>query len=195
MMRFLSSFLLSLLGWKIEGDYPHHEKKLVIVVMHHTSNWDFPLGLLLRSKLRFRANYVMKASMFRPPLGYIFKKLGGYPVERDPSKKKFSLTESIIELYQREEELTITFTPEGTRSKVRKLRSGFWIIAKTAGVPIFLVDFDFGTRTIRFDKPHLAEPTFAAEYDRLKAFYQHSKGLNPEKSFDFEDNDMVFPKE
>jgi 1-acyl-sn-glycerol-3-phosphate acyltransferase len=192
MLSRIASILLNLWGWKIEGKYPHHEKKLVIVVMHHTSNWDFPIGILLRNKMHFKANFVMKASMFKAPFGFIFRKLGGYPVVRDPAKKKGSLTQSIVNLYQQEKELTITFTPEGTRSKVRRLKTGFWTIAKEAEVPIFFVDFDFSTKRIRLGKPHPASPTFEEEYQKLKGFYQNSKGLHPEKSFDFGDNDMGF---
>lgn len=192
MLSGIASIILSLLGWKIEGNYPHHEKKLVIVVMHHTSNWDFPMGILLRNKLKFKANFVMKSVMFKPPFGFIFKWLGGYPVERDPDKKKVSLTQSIADLYKKEEALTITFTPEGTRSKVRTLKTGFWTISKMAGVPILFVDFDYSTKTIRFGLPHLASNTFKEEYAKLKMFFQNSKGLYPEKSFDFDDNDMTF---
>lgn len=192
MLSRIASLILNIWGWKIEGEYPHREKKLVIVVMHHTSNWDFPVGILLRNKMHFKANFVMKASMFKAPFGFIFRKLGGYPVFRDSSKKKFSLTRSIIDLYHQEEELTITFTPEGTRSKVRKLKTGFWTIAKEAKIPIFFVDFDFSTKRIRLDKPHSASLTFEEEFKLLKNYYQNSKGLYPEKSFDFEDNDMSF---
>jgi len=192
MLKFIASTILNWWGWKTEGEFPHHEKKLVIVVMPHTSNWDFPIGLLLRNKMGFHASFVMKANMFKPPFGFIFRKLGGYPVERDSSKKSFSLTRSIAELYKKEERLTITFTPEGTRSKVRKLKTGFWTISRIAQVPICYVDFDFGTKTIRIDKAHQALETFEQEYEKLKLFYQNSKGLYPEKSFDFEDNDMVF---
>jgi 1-acyl-sn-glycerol-3-phosphate acyltransferase len=190
MLKLISSAILRLFRWKIEGQYPHEADKLVIVVMHHTSNWDFPIGLLLRKKMGFNANFVMKSSMFKPPFGFIFRWLGGYPVERDPNKKKFSLTESIISLYRKEEKLTITFTPEGTRSKVRKLKTGFWTIAKEAEVPILYVDFDYSTKKIRIDKPHMAAIDFKEEYKKLKAYFSHSKGLYPEDSFDFEDNDM-----
>jgi len=163
---------------------------MIIVVFHHTSNWDFPTGLLLRKKLGFNSNFVGKAILFKPPFGFIFRSLGGYPVERDSSKKRISLTKSIINLYNKEEALTIAFTPEGTRSKVTKLKSGFWVIAKKANVPILFIDFDFSTKTFHFDKPHTASETFEDEYQLMKAFFQNSKGFNPELSFNFDDNDM-----
>lgn len=191
-MHFISSFILKILGWKIEGEYPHHLKKLVVVVFHHTSNWDFPMGLMLRAKMKFNANFVGKSSLFKPPYGFLFRWLGGYPVERDPRKKKISLTDSIIELYNKEDEMTITFTPEGTRSKVRTLKTGFWIIASKAKVPILYINFDFSKKVFTFSETHYPAPTFREEYDMLKEFFKESKGFNPELSFDFEDNDMVF---
>lgn len=186
MFKYLSSAILSILGWKIEGEFPHSEKKLVIVVMHHTSNWDFPLGLLVRSKLGFEANFAGKSSLFKPPFGFIFRWLGGYPVERDPAKKKGSLTDSMIRLYEREPKLRITFAPEGTRSKVSKLKTGFWTIAKSANVPLLYIDFNGATKTVRIDTPRMAEQTFDEQYVSLKAYFGDSKGIKPELSFTFE---------
>ncbi len=186
MFKYLSSLILSSLGWKIKGAFPHEEKKLIIVVMHHTSSLDFPLGLLVRSKLGFEANFAGKSSLFKPPFGFIFRKLGGYPVERDPAKKKGSLTESMIRLYEREPKLRIVFTPEGTRSKVSKLKTGFWTIAKEAHVPLLYIDFDASTKTVRIDKAQPPKDTFEEQYASLKAFFGNSKGLKPELSFTFE---------
>ena len=194
MLKHLSKLIFSILGWKTEGKYPHSEPKLIIVVFHHTSNWDFPMGILLRNALEFKANFVMKGNMFKPPFGVVFKKLGGYPVERDPTKKKFSLTQSIIDLYNKEEKLTITFTPEGTRSKVRKLKTGFYNIAKATGVPVLYLEFDFSRKCFKIDKPHQVADSFEEEYYLMKDFFKNSKGYRPELSFDFEDNDMVFRK-
>jgi len=191
-MKAISAFLLKIMGWKILGDYPHHEKKLVIIVLHHTSNWDFPLGLLLRKAAGFSANFVMKSTLFIGPLARLFRWLGGYPVERDPMKKKFSMVESITKLYKNEEKLTITFTPEGTRSKVRTLKTGSWLIAKNADVPILYIEFDFSRKHFRIDKVHKACPTFEQEYKMMKAYFKDSKGFNKELSFDFKDNDMTF---
>lgn len=186
MFKYLSSWILGSLGWKIEGEFPHNEKKLVIVVMHHTSNWDFPLGLLVRSTLGFEANFAGKSSLFKPPFGFIFRWLGGYPVERDPSKKRGSLTESMIRLYEREPKLRISFTPEGTRSKVTKLKTGFWTIAKEANVPLLYIDFDGSSKTVRVGKVQKAKDTFEEEYASLKAFFKNSKGIKPELSYIFE---------
>jgi 1-acyl-sn-glycerol-3-phosphate acyltransferase len=192
MFKFLSSAIIRILGWKIEGQYPHHEKKLVIIVFHHTSNWDFPMGILLRNSVGFKANFVMKGNMFKPPFGFIFRWMGGYPVERDPKKKKFNLTDSIVNLYNENENFTITFTPEGTRSKVRTLKTGSWLIAKKANVPILYIEFDFGKKIFRLSETHYACPTFKEEYEMMKDYFSDSTGLIKELSFNFEDNDMQF---
>lgn len=195
MLKYVSGKILKSLGWKIKGEYPFEEKKLVIIVFHHTSYWDFPTGLLLRKALGFKSNFVMKGSFFKPPFGFIFKWLGGYPVERDPKKKTFSMTESISNLYKENDQLSITFTPEGTRSKVRTLKTGSWLIAKKAEVPILFIDFDFGRKVFTFSKAHKACDSFKEEYELMKKFFGKSKGFNPELSFDFNNNDMTFKKE
>jgi len=183
--RFVSDILLKLWGWKIEGEVPR-EKKLMIVVMHHTSNWDFILAMLVKWKLGLKVSFVAKSALFKPPLGFIMRYLGGYPVERNPAKKKTSVVEQIKNIINTQEKIWIGFTPEGTRSKVERLKTGFYTIAKETGIKIVFVDIDYGTKTVRFDKPHSPKPTFEEELQLMKEFYKNSKGKYPDKSFDFE---------
>lgn len=186
MKKLIATIILKLWGWKIKGDKAP-DKKLMIVVMPHTSNWDFPLGLLARWKMGMKVKFVGKSSLFKPPYGFIMRALGGYPVERDPKKKKGSVVDQIIGIINKEDEIRITFTPEGTRSKVKRLRSGFYTIAKATGIKIQLVAIDFPTKTIHFDKPHTPAETYKEELKILKNFYRGYKGKNPENTFDFGD--------
>ena len=185
MKKIIAGILLKLWGWKIEGEIPR-DKKLMVVVMHHTSNWDFVLAMLVRWKLGLNVSFVAKSSLFKPPLGYIMRYLGGYPVERNPAKKKGSVVQQIIDIINKHDKIWIGFTPEGTRDKVDKLKSGFYTIAKETGIKIVFVDFDYSTKTIRIDKPHKPAPSFEEELQLMKSFYKNSKGRYPEKSFDFD---------
>ena len=186
MKKLFASIILKIIGWKIQGEKAP-DKKLMIVVMPHTSNWDFPLGLLARWKLGMKAKYVAKSSLFKPPLGFIMRYLGGYPVERNPAKKKISVVDQIKNIINNEEEIRITFTPEGTRGKVKRLRTGFYTIAKDTGIKIQLVAIDYYSKTILFDKPHVPAATYEKEYEILKNFYRGFKGKYPEKSYDFDE--------
>jgi 1-acyl-sn-glycerol-3-phosphate acyltransferase len=186
MKKIIATIILKLWGWKIEGGKAL-EKKLMIVVMPHTSNWDFPLGIFARWKMGIEVKFVGKSSLFKSPYGFIMRALGGYPVERNPAKKNGSIVDQIIDIINNEDEIRITFTPEGTRSKVKRLRSGFYTIAKATGIKIQLVAIDYQNKILRFDVPHIPAGTFEEELKILKEFYKGVKGKYPEKTFDFGD--------
>ncbi len=191
MKKLIAIFILKLWGWKIKGKKAP-DKKLMIVVMPHTSNWDFPIGILVRWKMEMKIKFVGKSSLFKPPYGFIMRALGGYPVERNPTKKKESVVEQIIDIINSEDEIRITFTPEGTRKKVKRLRSGFYTIAKATGIKIQLVAIDYHSKTVVFDIPHTPAETYEEELSILKKFYTGYKGKYPDKTFDF--NDIDFKK-
>ncbi|MGE5355004.1 MAG: 1-acyl-sn-glycerol-3-phosphate acyltransferase [Deltaproteobacteria bacterium] len=184
MKRFFGSLFLKLWGWKVIGQKPL-EDKLLIVVFHHTSAWDFPVGLFTRWKMGLDISFVGKASLFKFPLGILMRYLGGYPVERDPEKKTYSVTKQIEDLINKNEKIYFNITPEGTRKKVDKLKTGFYTIAINTGIKILLVAFDFPRKTVTFGVPHIPAPTFDEEMQILKAFYKDTKGKYPELSFDF----------
>ena len=88
MLRPLYLLIFNLLGWKIVGEFPRQLKKYIIAVAPHTSNWDFPLGVMARSILRREdAHFLGKHSLFKPPFGWFFRWLGGYPVDRSSSPR------------------------------------------------------------------------------------------------------------
>ena len=138
MANFYHRLLFQRLGWSEEVTVEHREK-CILCVAPHTSNWDFILGqLYYRSKGR-TAGFLMKKEWFFWPLGILFRKLGGIPVYRS---KKTSLTDMLAERIKDVTHFELAVTPEGTRSKVKKWKRGFYFIALKAGIPIQLyVDF------------------------------------------------------
>src|SRR6187402_1481731 len=86
MFRAIAVFTMKLLGWKVIDRRPAGLVQCIYVVAPHTSNWDFPLGLIARSIGRLdNARYLAKKELFKPPLGWIFKVTGGHPVDRGKS--------------------------------------------------------------------------------------------------------------
>jgi 1-acyl-sn-glycerol-3-phosphate acyltransferase len=184
MKKLTGSLLLKLFGWKVVGEKPD-DNKLMIVVMHHTSAWDFPLGIIVRWKMGMSIAFAGKASLFKFPFGSLMRYLGGFPVERDPAKKKYSVAKQIERYINENENVYFNIAPEGTRKKVETLKTGFYTIAKNTGVKIMLVAFDFPRKTVTFDVPHFPAPTFEEELRIMKEFYKDTKGKIPELSFDF----------
>ena len=50
--------------------------------------------------------------------------------------------------YSLSKAMILALSPEGTRKKVEKWKTGFYRIAVSAGVPIQLVSLDYATRTV-----------------------------------------------
>lgn len=176
MFSIISKFLLRLWGFRIEGRYPHEIKKMVVIVFPHTSNWDFPLGVLVRSAVKAKINYVGKASLFKFPFGGFFRWLGGYPVDRS---KNNNFVDAVIDIFNKEDQFAITLTPEGTRSKVEKLKTGFYYIAHGANVPIVMVKFDWGRKVVGFSDPFYTTGNYEADIIKILDYYKGVKGYHP----------------
>lgn len=170
---------MRLVGMKIMLPYRLPEK-CVIAVVPHTSNWDFPIGLCIRVLMDEKIHFVAKDSLFRWPLGKIFRKLGGVPVDRS---QRNNFVQAVAEIFSQRKRFRLTVAPEGTRSKVDKLKSGFYYIAIEAGVPIILCAFDWGKGEVRFDQPFTPTGDKEADFEYIYKFFEGATGYNPKKSF------------
>jgi len=180
MKRGFYLFIFNLIGWKVIGEKPSGIKKFIIVVAPHTSNFDFLLGVAARAISRLRSAYLAKKELFSIPLiGWVFKALGGIPVDRS---KKTNLVDQVVEYIQAsdpDKELAVTVAPEGTRSYVEKWKTGFWHIAKNANIPIVMVGFDYGRKVVEFKEPFYADDK-EQDIEKMKAYYRTVKGRRPE---------------
>lgn len=173
--------ILELTGWKVDITAPRRDK-CVICVAPHTSNWDFLLGLFAYKSLGREANFLMKEFWFFFPLKYLLRALGGIPVPRK-GKAHSSLTQSVIELFKTRDYVNLAVTPEGTRSRATRWKTGFLYIAYGAHVPIQLGIIDYKHKDIIIKEEY--EPTGDVEADMayIRGFYSsHGEGaLYPEK--------------
>lgn len=181
MLAAISQAILWLFGWKIEGSYPHHIPKKILVVMPHTSNWDFPLGILVRSAVRADIQFIGKDSLFKPPHGFIFRWLGGVPVDRSRSN---NFVDNMIRTYNNRENFTTVIAPEGTRKKVDRLKTGFYHIAIGAGIPMILTRFDFERKVVSFSEPFYPSGNMEKDFKFIYDHFRGIKGKIPELGFD-----------
>ena len=112
---------LTLAGWKIEGNFPDCAK-MVLIVAPHTSNWDFPVGLMAKFSLRLACRFIAKQSLFWWPLCAFLRQVGGLPVDRAVAGDLVGQTAA---KFKERASLVLVITPEGTRSRVEKWKSGF----------------------------------------------------------------------
>lgn len=160
--------LLDLAGWKVSITAPRRDK-CVICVAPHTSNWDFILGLFAYKSLGREANFLMKEFWFFFPLKYLLRALGGIPVPR--KRKGGSLTDSVIEMFQTRDYVNLALTPEGTRSRTSKWRTGFLYIAYGAKVPIQLGVIDYAHKDIIIREEYQPTGNVDKDMEYIRSYY------------------------
>jgi 1-acyl-sn-glycerol-3-phosphate acyltransferase len=159
---------MRLLGWSVEGQFPDLPK-FVIIVAPHTSNLDFVCALFCDLALDLEAGFLAKHTIFIGPFGRWLKSLGGIPVVRSASHNVVS---DVAAEFARRDRMVLAIAPEGTRRKVETWKSGYWHIARAAGVPIVPVGLDFAKRAavigpLRYPTESLADDE--AEFKRFFA--------------------------
>lgn len=174
MMRIIFSFIFKSLGWSFQGSFDPKPPKFIIIVAPHTSNWDFPLGIMVRSIMRInQTKFLGKSQLFRFPYGFFFRALGGYPVERT---KDNNLVDAVVDIFNSKETFSISLAPEGTRSKVKRIKTGFYHIAKKANIPIYLVGFDYSVKKIVIADPFYSTEDTMTDFEHIIRFFSSIKG-------------------
>ncbi|MEI2726166.1 MAG: lysophospholipid acyltransferase family protein [Verrucomicrobiota bacterium] len=172
MWRALGRGYLRLAGWRIEGVFPA-DPKYVVIVAPHTSNWDFPLGVAVLFALELRISWLAKHSMFIPPFQHFFRWFGGIPINRSASH---GVVRQCVRAFAAAPSLMLALAPEGTRKGVSQWKSGFYLIAVQAGVPILPVGFDYREHVVRVMP--LFQPSGNLEQDLalIQAKFSHIRG-------------------
>ncbi|MDE2430607.1 MAG: lysophospholipid acyltransferase family protein [Burkholderiales bacterium] len=174
-MRWISVLVLRLMGWRIEGQAPA-EQKYVLIAAPHTSNWDFPITLMICFALRLRVYWMGKAALFPPVIGGVMRWLGGISVDRSRSG---NLVQSTIDAFHHNSRLTVIVPPEGTRGKVNHWKTGFYYIAQGAGVPIALGYLDFARKSGGIGQMFQPTGDIGVDMEEIKQFYRGICGKNP----------------
>ncbi|MFU6374413.1 lysophospholipid acyltransferase family protein [Metapseudomonas otitidis] len=175
----LGHAVFRLMGWRIEGQLPPLDK-FVVIGAHHTSNWDFVLFIAAKFILRLNARWFGKHSIFRWPFGALMRYWGGIPIRRH---LKLNTVEQAIEAFAEHRQFILVLSPEGTRRKVERWKSGFYHIACGAGVPIVPAALDFQHRRIVIGAPFQHTGNEEADLRQLLAFYRPYVPKNPDYAF------------
>ena len=177
MLSRLSKWILNGLGWSVQANIPDLNK-YVLIVAPHTSNWDFPLGLLGNWALRLRVHWMGKHSLFHWPYGWFFRATGGIPVHREPGH---NYIKQMTDLFAHSDRLVLAIAPEGTRSRKDHWKTGFHYIARAANVPIVLAHLDFGHKHVGIEGMFYPGEDIEADLEKIREYYQDRHGKNPEK--------------
>ena len=168
--------VLRAFGWKVVLAQPV-PMKCVVVFYPHTSNWEFPIGLLAKWASGIRFRYVGKDALFRGPFGRMFRRWGGIPVNRALST---GFIGQMRDEFARHDDFRLVIAPEGTRSRTEHWKSGFYHLARAAGVPIALGFIDYPRRRVGVGAYVELSGEPASDMRRIAAFYSDKCGRRPE---------------
>jgi 1-acyl-sn-glycerol-3-phosphate acyltransferase len=175
--KLLARIFLYLTGWEPVGTRVAN-KKLVLVAAPHTTNWDLAYLLAITRVLDTKVSWIGKHTLFWWPLGPILRALGGVSIRRDHPER---VVDQIVRAFDEAESLSLTITPEGTRSYTPYWKSGFYRIAKAAGVPIQLGFADYARRRGGFGPSFVPSDDVRADMDKIRAFFADVVARHPDQ--------------
>jgi 1-acyl-sn-glycerol-3-phosphate acyltransferase len=179
-LEWLSRWILRRAGWRATGVRPRLPR-FVLIVAPHTSNWDFPVSLLAGWGIGLLRDYphgfLMKDSLDRWPFRPVMRRLGGIPVVRTHPEHSVARTAAA---FTGKERFLLALAPEGTRKPTRYWRSGFWHIAREAGVPVVPVALDFGRKELRIGEAVQLTGDAGDDMAAFREFFEGARGFTAE---------------
>ena len=164
--------------FKIKGKFPI-DKKLVVLVFPHTSNWDFIVAIGVRKLLREEINFVIKKEFYNFFTTNFFNNLGGKPIDRTGN---LNSVERISKMIKVNDVFRVAISPEGTRKMVNDWKTGFYHIAIKAKCKILPVAFDWKKREVKIFKLFSPTPSLDNDLKFLKSLFKGVEGKVIENS-------------
>jgi len=152
---------------------PPDISKYVVIGAPHTSNWDLLYLLMFAWSHDVRISWLGKESIFVGPVGWVLRRAGGIPVRRE---RRNGLVASLTTAFAAAEELVVVIPPEGTRGRTDHWKSGFYRVARSAGVPIVCSYLDYGTRVGGFGPTVWPGDDVDADMEVFRTFYADKRG-------------------
>ena len=169
---------LKLTGWRMQGDWPAIDK-MVLVAAPHTSNWDGLQMLVAAGYYRIRLRWMGKKSLTTGPFGWFIKALGCVPIDRSQAN---DVVKTMADAIGASDQMVLAIPPEGTRSRVKEWKSGFYHIAVAANVPIVLSVLDYKRKTMSIAAVIQPTDNYEADLPLIRTFYADAVGKHPAKT-------------
>lgn len=167
------------MGWSIEGQIPHSERRVLVVFLPHTSNWDFVIGWFFICAENIRITIFGKDQFYFFPFKAAYHYFKVVPISRSKSQ---NFVKQAAALYNNDAALWTAMAPEGTRSYKESLRSGYYYFAREANIPILTVGPDFKNKRLIVEPLRTVAPTFEEDSAILVNFARRCVGKRPKLS-------------
>ncbi len=163
-------------SWRMVSE-PAPDRPTVLIGAPHTSNWDFVFMLAIAWRLDMRFRWLGKISLFTGWKGPIMRGLGGIAVDRDAPS---AVVSEVLARIESGDVFGLVVTPDGTRKGHTHWKSGFYRIAREAGLPVTLGYVDRTTKTTGLGPTIDLTGNVSTDMDVIRAFYADKSGVKPE---------------
>jgi 1-acyl-sn-glycerol-3-phosphate acyltransferase len=174
----VAKFLLWLGRWTPVGPAPTL-RKAVIIGAPHTSNWDGYWLLVYKIAYGVDVKFFVKESMFWFPLSLLLGGLGGVPLNRGDARAS---VKQAVAAFESNDDYLFGLAPEGTRSRTKGWKTGFYRIAEEASVPVVFGFFDYKNRRLGFGPSMSLSGDMEADMVIIRSFYASVSGKRPEQT-------------
>lgn len=179
MKKILAKIIIKTIGWKVAGHPPLDINKAVILGAPHTTNWDFIVMIGVIWIYNLRLKFLIKSDWLKFPFKWFMEGMGAVGVDR--TGRKSNLIDNLIKSFKSNEKFHLVITPEGSRSRVRKWKTGFYRIAIDANVPILMAYADYEKKEFGFSKVYYPTGDFEKDMTHIQNFYSNFKGKYPDQ--------------
>lgn len=174
--HWLGRAFLRLFGWRLEGQVPSYPR-FVALGAPHTSNWDLPVVVASAWALGVRMRFLAKREIFGTATGWLFRAMGGIPVDRSSPQ---GLVEQLVKTFAEHDRLALMIPPDGTRRRREAWKSGFYHVARAADVPVVATFADYARKRSGIAGAVHLSGDGRADMDAIRKLYEGVTPRNPE---------------
>ena len=173
--RKLAYLFLRVTGWRVTGKVPEHGR-FICVTGPHTSNWDFVYGLTAAIAINLDIHWLGKDTLFKQPLKHIMFWSGGIPIDRSNPQ---GVAEEVADKIRQAGDMALIITPEGTRSKVGKWKTGFLRIAAMSDSVLVITTVDYANKVVDLGEVLTPGEDMAADIEFIRSRFSQVTPKNP----------------
>lgn len=183
MLKWLFKKIFKWWGFTLDTNMPDYGDHAVLIAAPHTSNWDFIFTIACFDLLGIPTKFTIKKEWLKWPFKKRMLAFGALGIDRSPKvpgQPRPSMVEVMADLFKEHDHLVLTVTPEGTRKLRTEWKTGFYFVAKKAGVPILLSYLDYKEKKAGVGA--ILHPTDDMEADMrfIMNFYKDKNARIPE---------------
>lgn len=169
--RMLATFILTkILGWQITKNYnaySNYRKGRYVWIYAHTSAYDGILGYLAYVAYDLPVVGVAKTELSQIPIiGYFMRQMDVIFIDRVRST---NMAKHISDELDKKKNFVFVISPEGSRSKVDDIRSGFYYITANTKADLHMIRINYENQTIAVDPVATNDVIQSMTYDNVKS--------------------------